>query len=157
GGVYAQRYDPQGQPVGGEFRVNTTTASDQLYPAVAAVAQGNFVVTWMSLNQDGSGWGIYAQRYQASSTNANPVVQSSIPAQSFSVVETISTDVSAYFQDPDGDPLTYTATLSGGSPLPSWLVLDPGTGRFSDFAPVSGDYSITVMATDMNGASAQTD
>jgi hypothetical protein len=28
-------------------------------------ATGNFVITWMSMNQDGSGWGIYAQLYNS--------------------------------------------------------------------------------------------
>jgi hypothetical protein len=64
-GVYAQRYDAQGDPVGGEFRVNTTTAGDQMYSDVAMDATGAFVITWSSDNQDGSGWGVYAQRYDA--------------------------------------------------------------------------------------------
>ena len=28
-------------------------------------ADGDFVVTWSSHGQDGSGWGVYAQRYNA--------------------------------------------------------------------------------------------
>ncbi|MBT9546423.1 MAG: hypothetical protein IV090_13625 [Candidatus Sericytochromatia bacterium] len=64
-GVYAQRFDPQGLPLGSEFRVNTTTANDQYEPAVAMDSAGNFVVAWTSTNQDGSGAGIYAQRYNA--------------------------------------------------------------------------------------------
>jgi hypothetical protein len=64
-GVYAQRYDPAGAPQGGEFRVNATTANDQRDPSVAMDADGDFVVTWMGQGQDGSGWGVYAQRYSA--------------------------------------------------------------------------------------------
>jgi Ca2+-binding RTX toxin-like protein len=64
-GVYAQRYNAGGQPVGAEFRVNTVTASDQFEPTVAALADGGFVVAWMSDGQDGSGYGVYAQRYDA--------------------------------------------------------------------------------------------
>jgi hypothetical protein len=48
-----------------EFRVNTTTASDQYEPLVAALADGGYVVTWMSHYQDGSGLGVSAQRYGA--------------------------------------------------------------------------------------------
>jgi hypothetical protein len=62
--VYAQRYDAQGSPLGGEFRVNTNTPSTQWYGAAASDAEGNFVVTWFSV-QDGSGFGVYAQRYDA--------------------------------------------------------------------------------------------
>jgi hypothetical protein len=63
--VYAQRYDANGAKLGGEFRVNATTAGDQQFPAVAADDAGNFVVTWSSGGQDGSGTGVYARRYGA--------------------------------------------------------------------------------------------
>ncbi len=63
--IYAQRFDASGQAKGGIFRVNSTTASTQRYSAVAMDAQGDFVITWQSLNQDGSGYGIYAQVYNA--------------------------------------------------------------------------------------------
>ena len=50
-------------PVGSEFRVNTYTTSGQRYPSVAMDSDGDFVVSWQSLGQDGSSYGIYAQRY----------------------------------------------------------------------------------------------
>ena len=50
--------------VGTEFRVNTAR-SDQHCSSVAALADGGFVVTWTSLRQDGSDYGIYGQRYMA--------------------------------------------------------------------------------------------
>ncbi len=65
GGVFAQRYDAAGDPVGGEFQVNTHTPEYQLYPAVAADAAGNFVGVWASYWQDGSNFGIFGQRYDA--------------------------------------------------------------------------------------------
>ena len=46
--------------------VNTFTTSNQNNPAVAIDADGDFVVTWQSSDQDGDGNGIYAQRYNAS-------------------------------------------------------------------------------------------
>jgi hypothetical protein len=64
-GVFAQRYNAAGEIQGGEFRVNSFTASDQGSQAVAMDADGDFVVTWMSYYQDGSYIGIYAQRYNA--------------------------------------------------------------------------------------------
>ena len=64
-GDYCQRFNGAGVAQGVEFRVNTTTASDQDYPSVAMAASGDFVVAWSSLSQDGSGWGTYAQRYSA--------------------------------------------------------------------------------------------
>jgi len=64
-GVYAQRYDAAGAPQGGEFRVNATTFDSQNSPGVGMDADGDFVVAWMSSSQDGSGYGVYAQRYNA--------------------------------------------------------------------------------------------
>jgi hypothetical protein len=64
-GVYAQRYNSAGAPQGGEFQVNTYTQDDQMYSTAAMDAHGNFVITWSSHNQDGSGWGVYGQRYNA--------------------------------------------------------------------------------------------
>jgi hypothetical protein len=62
-GVFAQRYASTGAPLGAEFRVNTFTTDYQLFPAVASDAAGNFVIVWGSRNQDGGGFGIFAQRY----------------------------------------------------------------------------------------------
>src|SRR5438105_80364 len=52
-------------PAGPEFQVNTATDNNQEHASVAADAYGNFVVAWQSDRQDGSGWGVYAQRYNA--------------------------------------------------------------------------------------------
>jgi len=67
-GIYAQRYSASGTPLGGEFRVNTTTAFDQDEPAIAMDANGNFVIAWESNAQDGDAFGIYAQRFNSSGT-----------------------------------------------------------------------------------------
>lgn len=64
-GVYAQRYSAAGAAAGSEFRVNTTTLNNQVYPTVAMDAAGDFTIAWASYKQDGSGYGIYAQRYNA--------------------------------------------------------------------------------------------
>ncbi len=61
--IHAQRYDANGQAVGAEFQVNTTTASYQHNPTIAALADGGFVVCWDSTEAGGGGVDIYAQRY----------------------------------------------------------------------------------------------
>ena len=61
--VIGQRYASSGAPLGPDFRVNTYTIGDQRSPAVIAVPSGNFVVAWSSEAQDGSGRGIFSQRY----------------------------------------------------------------------------------------------
>jgi hypothetical protein len=68
-GVYTgQRYAADGTASGAEFKINTHTSSNQQYPSVTSLDDGGFVVTWMSDNQDGSGWGVYGQRYAADGT-----------------------------------------------------------------------------------------
>ena len=62
-GVYMQRFNPAGAKSGSEVRVNTTTVSDQSAPAVSGFSDGGYVVLWQSQNQDGSGWGVYAQAF----------------------------------------------------------------------------------------------
>src|SRR5438132_4855703 len=46
-----------------ETRVNTTTSSTQYLPQVAADEFGDYVVVWVSNGTDGSGYGVYAQRF----------------------------------------------------------------------------------------------
>jgi hypothetical protein len=65
-GIFGQRLDASGTPRGGEFQVNSYTTSLQYHPSLASDAAGNFVVTWASQDQDGSGYGVFGQRYDAS-------------------------------------------------------------------------------------------
>ncbi len=64
-GVFGQRYDNAGQAVGTEFQVNSYTAGGQVRPAVAASADGAFVVVWGSYDQDGYESGVFGQRYDS--------------------------------------------------------------------------------------------
>ncbi len=50
-GIYGQRFNSMGAKVGGEFRVNTNTANDQVSPAVAMDSQGDFIVVWATQGQ----------------------------------------------------------------------------------------------------------
>jgi len=68
-GIYGQRYAQNGSPVGSEFKVNTEIGGDQRYSSVTSLPDGGFVVTWTSSGQDGSGYGVYGQRYAADGTS----------------------------------------------------------------------------------------
>jgi hypothetical protein len=65
-GVAARRFSHTGQPLGGEFRVNTYMPNGQLRPSVASDSNGNFVIAWMGFFP--SGYGLGLQRF--SSTGA---------------------------------------------------------------------------------------
>lgn len=68
-GVFGQRFDGTGTPVGGEFQVNTYTTGSQRAPRVATEATGGFVVVWESgsyySGQDGNRTGVFGQRFDA--------------------------------------------------------------------------------------------
>jgi len=64
-GIYGQRYNATGNRVSSEFQINNYTTNWQLFPAVAHLTDGGFVVVWDSNGQDGSGYGVYSQRYNA--------------------------------------------------------------------------------------------
>lgn len=59
------------------------------------------------------------------------------------------------FTDPQGQHLTYAATLSTGAALPGWLTFNPGTETFSGTAPTTPQsLTLKVIATDSSGLSA---
>jgi len=64
--VYGQRLSAAGARLGGEFRINTYTGNIQKAAHVAVDADGDFIVTWSSYEQDGNLWGVYARQYNAS-------------------------------------------------------------------------------------------
>ena len=64
--IAAQVYNANGVKVGSEFIVNTARIGMQDSAEITALKDGGFVVSWASYGQDGSGWGGYLQRYEAS-------------------------------------------------------------------------------------------
>lgn len=76
-GIYAQRFDANMAKVGGEFLVNTTnTTGDQYYPQLTGLDDGGMVVTWVNRNaDDGSGYGVYAHRFDANMNSVGGEVQ----------------------------------------------------------------------------------
>jgi hypothetical protein len=62
-GIFGRRFDSVGVAQSAEFQVSTYTNSNQQYPDVAADDDGDFVVGWESFGQDGSLFGVFAQRF----------------------------------------------------------------------------------------------
>ena len=59
-GVFAQRFDAAGVAQGSEFRVNEWTTGTQAFPAVAADADGAFVIAWRGAGATDSRWDLPA-------------------------------------------------------------------------------------------------
>jgi hypothetical protein len=63
--VKGQLFNAAGAKVGGEFLVNTTTNDRQYEPAMAALPDGRFVVTWTDDSGDTSGAAVRGQIFNA--------------------------------------------------------------------------------------------
>ncbi len=63
GDVWVQMVDAAGAKVGGLLQANVFADSYQSNPDVALFADGTAIVVWVSPNQDGNGFGIFAQRF----------------------------------------------------------------------------------------------
>jgi hypothetical protein len=104
-GISGQRYTSAGVAAGAEFQVNTYTTSKQDYPAVAADADGDFVVVWQSRDQDGSYFGVFGQRF----TSAGAAVGAEFQVNTFTTSYQYKPDVAA---DADGDFVVVWASRS---------------------------------------------
>ena len=67
-GIFAQRYESDGTPLGSEFQVNTFTFSYQSWPTIAQDPYGGFTILWQSELQDHYGRGVFGQRFDSSAT-----------------------------------------------------------------------------------------
>jgi len=61
--IYAKLYGYGGSSLSEEIIVNTYTSMWQWKPSIAMDGAGNFVITWESFGQDGSGTGIFGQKF----------------------------------------------------------------------------------------------
>ena len=64
--IYAQRYSAAGVAQGADFQVSAPESGIQKALAVAMDPRGDFVVAWEQLEGDGDGYGIFAERFNAS-------------------------------------------------------------------------------------------
>lgn len=94
--IFAQRFNADGQPAGGELLVNQDESVDATDPAVAMDGSGNFVVVWLvngnvvrrRFNASGTAFG--NQSSVSASGNASEVAVASQPGGDFLVVWTTS-------------------------------------------------------------------
>lgn len=82
--------------------------------------------------------------------NQAPIAVGSIPAQQVPSTDTITVDVSAYFNDPDNDRLVYSATTSNASVATASVA----GAVVSVVALTKGSATVTVTASDPGGLTA---
>src|SRR6185436_5784427 len=97
-----------------EFQVNTYTTGDQSRPSVAIDEAGNFVVVWLSLGEDGSGFGVFGQQFDATGNkvggqfrvNTHTTGSQFAPA----VASNVDGDFVVAWAGPSGQPDSYGIT-----------------------------------------------
>jgi|tagenome__1003787_1003787.scaffolds.fasta_scaffold20985236_2 hypothetical protein len=121
-GIYARRFTATGTPVGNTFQVNTYTTGDQTNPVVAGLTNGSFAIAWVSAGQDGSGAGVYAQRYNAGGGRAGGEFRVNTQVQGFQYTPAIAALKDGGFvvawNGPDGDSLGVYGQRYTASALP---------------------------------------
>ena len=61
--IYAQRYDSSGNTIGSEFNLSSDKNFSSSWVSAAALSDGSFIATWSTYRKDGSGYGVYGQRF----------------------------------------------------------------------------------------------
>ncbi|HEY9880895.1 MAG TPA: DUF4347 domain-containing protein, partial [Leptolyngbyaceae cyanobacterium] len=161
-GIYGQRYDASGNPIGSEFLINTNTIGDQISSSVASLSDGGFVVTWSSSGQDGSGWGIYGQRYDASGNPAGsefPINTNTTGDQDYSSVTSLTNGgfVVAWLSGGKdiGDPSIYVQRYdSNGNPVDKEFQVNTTTPpqSFSIAGPVNDGFAVAWSSFEQDGS-----
>ncbi len=131
-GVFARRFDSSGNPLGPEFLVNTYTLDTQRRAKVAADSLGNFVITWESQGQDGSNYGIYAQRF-----DSNGIFQGS----EFQINDTTAQEqqMSAVAMDNNGNfNVTWSSDSSGNFDIMAKRYASTGSATSGEFLVNTG-------------------
>ena len=96
GGIYARKYSGDGSPETGELELSDLVAPiGQSYPAVAALNEGGFVVTWHMGDLEAIERDVVVRRFQADGTPSGPSTQVNVFEmgwQYYPSVETFSDD-----------------------------------------------------------------
>jgi len=148
--IYARYFDADGSAVGGEFRVNQTTAGTQVTnygerQGVAQLSNGEIVFAWEG-NGTGDAHGIFSRRF-AIDTNDPPDAVNDSPSTSED--QAVQIGVRANDFDPDGDTLTITAVSTPSHGTAAINV--NGTITYTPTANYNGADSFTYSVSDGNG------
>jgi Ca2+-binding RTX toxin-like protein len=117
-----------------------------------------YVIESLAINNDGL-WFTYnstQMQGRATGTNTGPSVYAGVfdaSAETGAAFE-YRLEANAFLDIESQNSMSYTATLDGGSALPSWLVFDSQTRTFSGTPTAAGTFTIAVTATDAGGLSA---
>ena len=130
---------------------NAATASVSVSGSVVTVTAAARGVATVTVTAQDPG-GMSAQlTFTVTVPNQAPVAVDAVPAQSIFVGDTASVDVSAYFNDPDGDALSYSVANSDATAVSASVA----GSVVSLTAITQGMSTVTVTARDPDGLSAE--
>ena len=146
-GVVGQRYDSTGTSLGANFQVNTFTVNSQNLPAVAMDGEGDFVVVWSSYGQDGSGYGVFGQRFASSGAAIGAEFQVNTYTPSAQFAPSIATENNgdfvvtwaSYYQDGSYSGVFGQRYASGGAPIGSEFQVNTYTMFLQRFVDTASD------------------
>lgn len=89
-------------------------------------------------------------------TNSGPYIKALIKDQHALAGQpfTFTIPDNIFFDDDSNVPLTYSAALINGDPLPAWISFDPATRMFSGTPSQTGELTIRIVVTDSEKATA---
>lgn len=122
--------------------MNTFTRDHQRSPSVAVDADGDYIVTWESYQQDGLDWNVYAQRYAADGTRRGGEFRVNADSTSYHTDSSVAMDAAGNFvitwtQGPLGQ-VWYRRYFADGTPRDE--------ERFVDLAPYAGTTAVAMNA-----------
>ena len=132
----------------------TFNAATGTFGGIAPAALGSLAITVTAKDQSGLS---ASETIQCTIAASAPVVNNQPTSQSWTANKAVTDTLpSNAFVDPQGETLTYAATMADGSALPSWLKFNATTGAFTGTAPVTPQtLAFTVTATDQSGLSSR--
>ena len=152
-GIFGQRFDAAGLPMGGEFQVNSYTTDYQARPAVAIDGSGGFVVVWYSVGQDGSNSGVFGQRYDPAGLRLGSEFRVNSETVGMQMSPAVTTDGSgrffvswsSYRQDGSGFGVFGKRFDSAGSAMQSEFLVNSHTANDQDLSAVAVGASGSVV------------
>jgi hypothetical protein len=155
---FAQAYNGAGQPIGGEFLVNTPTGDFEGAGAIAMNPAGDFVVTWTTVDSANTFRAILARRYrpgvpQVQSTRINDGLAQRSRVTSLTVTfdtivnfESTVADAFTLIRN-GGKPVTFKATASNATGV-TVVTLNDFIGSSTQFGSLAdGRYTLTALAS----------
>lgn len=157
--IYGQIITSSGGKVGNEFLINTNTTAGQQYPKVAGLKNGNFVVTWQSL-QSGIDIDVFATIYNTSGSaiksdfrvNTNFIPYSQYP---YPVVTSLVPGgfVLAWKGGPGGDNIYAQVFDENGDAIGSeFRVNNSSNGYYPDLTSLRSGGFVVVWGSYQNGS-----